>query len=82
MHTHPNGIPLDSVNDVSAPTTGIFDIIMATVYSRCSLFLSSTFVFSLVIIVISSIAPAACKLFPLPSGRDSNFDFFWFWFYQ
>ena len=26
MHTHPNGLPLDSVNAVSAPTTGALDI--------------------------------------------------------
>ena len=66
MHTHPNGLPLDSVNAVSATTTGAFDIFMATIHRHCSPLLTSTLVISLVITATSSIAPAACELFPLP----------------
>jgi hypothetical protein len=69
METHPNGVPLDSVNAVSATTTGAFDIFMATIHHHCSPLLTSTLVISLVIAAISSIAPAACKLFPLPARR-------------
>jgi hypothetical protein len=69
MDTHPNGVPLDSVNAISATTTGAFDIFMATIHHHCSPLLTSTLVISLVIAAISSIAPAACKLFPLPSRR-------------
>ena len=65
MHTHPNGLPLDSINAVSATTTGALDIFMATIYRHCSLLLTSTLVISLVITATSSIAPAACELFPV-----------------
>jgi hypothetical protein len=67
MDTHPNGVPLDTVNAVSATTTGGFDIFMATIHRHCSPLLMSTLVISLVITATSSIAPAACELFPLPS---------------
>jgi hypothetical protein len=76
MATHPNGLPLDRVNAISATTTGAFDILMATIHRHCSPLLTSTLVISLVITATSSIAPAACEFFPLPSKRDSNFDFF------
>jgi hypothetical protein len=76
MNTHPNGLPLDRVNAVSATTTGAFDIFLATIHRHCSPLLTSTLVISLVITATSSIAPAARELFPLPSKRDSNFDFF------
>ena len=75
MHTHPNGLPLDSVNAVSATTTGVLDIFMATIHRHCSPLLTSTLVISLVITATSSIAPAACE-FPLPSKRDSNLDLY------
>ena len=81
MHTYPNGLPLDGVNAVSATTNGAFDIFIATIHRHCSPLLSSTLVISLVIAATSSIAPAACELFPLPSEKDPNFDFL-FWFYQ
>ena len=81
MQTHPKGMPLDGVNAVSATTNGAFDIFMATIHRHCSPLLTSTLVISLVIAATSSIAPAACELFPLPSEKDSNFDFL-FWFYQ
>ena len=74
MHTHPNGLPLDMVNAISATTTGAFDIFMATIHHHCSPLLTSTLVISLVITATSSVAPAACELFPLPSKRVSNFD--------
>ena len=78
MHAHPNGLPLDSVNAVSATTTGAFDIFMATIHRHCSPLLTSTLVISLLITATSSIAPAACELFPvtLPSKRESNLDLF------
>ena len=76
MHTHPNGVPLDSVNAVSATTIGVFDIFMATIRRHCSSLLTSTLVISLLITATSFIAPAACELFPLPSGKKSNFDVF------
>ena len=65
MHTHPNGLPLDRVDSVSATTTGAFDIFMATIHRQCSPLLTSTLVISLVITATSSVAPAACELFPL-----------------
>ena len=76
MHTLPNGLPLDSINAVSATTTGVFDILMATIRRHCSPLLSLTLAFSLVITGTSLIAPAACELFPLSLERDSNFDLF------
>ena len=78
MHTHPNGLPLDTVNSVSATTTGAFDIFLATIHRHCSPLLTSTLVVSLVITATSSIAPAACELFPLPSKFDSNLEIFFF----
>jgi hypothetical protein len=69
MDTHPNGVPLDSVNAVSATTTGAFDIFMATIHRHCSPLLMSTLVISLLITATSSIAPAACELFPLNSRK-------------
>jgi len=81
MDTHPNGLPLDSDNAVSATTTAAFDIFMATICRHCSPLLMSTLVISLAITATSLIAPAACELFPLPSRRDSNLDLL-FWFYQ
>ena len=69
MDTHPNGVPLDSVNAVSGTTIGAFDIFMATIHRHCSPLLTSTLVISLVITATSSIAPAACELFPLPSKK-------------
>jgi hypothetical protein len=74
MDTRPNGLPLDSVNAISATTTGALDIFIATIHRHCSPLLSSTLFLSLVITATSSIAPAACEFFPLPSERDSNFD--------
>jgi len=59
MDTHPNGLPLDRVNAVSATTTGAFDIFLATIHRHCSPLLTSTLVISLVITATSSIAPAA-----------------------
>ena len=76
MHTHPNGLPLDSVNAVSTTTTGAFHIFMATIHRHCSPHLTSTLVISLIITATSSIAPAACELFLLPSKSDSNLDLF------
>ena len=69
MDTHPNGVPLDGINAVSATTTGAFDIFMATIHRHCSPLLTSTLVISLAITATSSIAPAACELFSLPSGK-------------
>ena len=69
MDTHPNGVPLDTVNAVSATTAGAFDIVIAAIHRHCSPILTSTLVISLVITVISSIAPAARELFLLPSRK-------------
>ncbi|KDR79181.1 hypothetical protein GALMADRAFT_243078 [Galerina marginata CBS 339.88] len=59
LSTHPNGVPLDSVNAVSAPTIGVFDIFLATVRSRCSYHLTATLAITLLIAATSTLAPAA-----------------------
>ncbi|KDR70927.1 hypothetical protein GALMADRAFT_254532 [Galerina marginata CBS 339.88] len=59
LSIHPNGVPFDSVNAVSAPTTGVFDIFWATVRSRCSSHLTATLAITLLIAATSTLAPAA-----------------------
>jgi hypothetical protein len=73
MDTHPNGVPFDEVNAISATTTGVFDIFMATIHRHCSPLLTSTLVISLAITTTSSFAPAACELFHSLLKRGSNF---------
>ena len=81
MHTYPSGLPLDSLNAVSATTTGAIDIFMATVHRHCSLHLTSTLVLSLVITAASSITPAACELF-YSLQKEILTSIFLYWFYQ
>ena len=76
MHTHPNGVPLESVNAVSATTTGAFDIFTATIHRHCSPLLTSTLVISLAITATSSIAQLLVSCFYSLLERDSNFDLF------
>ncbi|KDR71965.1 hypothetical protein GALMADRAFT_143320 [Galerina marginata CBS 339.88] len=59
LRAHPNGVPLDKVNAVSAPTNGAFDIFLATIHRHCSPYLTYTLAIALVITATSSLAPAA-----------------------
>ncbi|KDR66545.1 hypothetical protein GALMADRAFT_259061 [Galerina marginata CBS 339.88] len=59
LRIQPSGLPLDSVNAVSAPTTGAFDIFLATFRRRCSPLLTYSLITTLLIAATSTLAPAA-----------------------
>jgi len=59
--TRRNGVPLNSVNAISNPTTGVYDIAKATFRRHCSAFLASTILVAFLIVATSALAPAACK---------------------
>src|SRR5258708_23309671 len=61
LHTHHGGIPLDTINGISIPSSGMIDTILAIIHRRCSPFLTVAFFAGLLSIATSTLTPAVRK---------------------